>query len=91
MSSHADTIRNVIYLRWATAQEHGDAERALDALLAENQRLRETPRAIYVKVSTALLAEMFEWSDPLRVRIERQADDTYEMTFKREVLAGDAE
>ncbi len=42
------------------------------------------PRTIYVKVSTELLAESAEWSEPLRVRIERQPDDTYEMTFKRE-------
>lgn len=42
------------------------------------------PRTIYVKVSTELLAELAKWSEPVRVMIERQLDDTYDMTFKRE-------
>ncbi len=49
------------------------------------------PRTIYVKVSTELLAEYAAWSEPLCVMIERQPDDTYEMTFKRKALAGDTE
>lgn len=43
------------------------------------------PRTIYVKVSTALLAELSEWSEPVRVKVERDwNDDTFEMVFKRE-------
>jgi len=40
VSSHADTIRRAFDLR-ATGKDWQEAEKALDALLAENQRLRD--------------------------------------------------
>jgi hypothetical protein len=45
------------------------------------------PATIYVKVSTHLLGELGEWSDPVRVKAEQQPDDTYELIFKREVVS----
>jgi hypothetical protein len=45
---------------------------------------RELPRTIYVKVTTELLADLFDWSEPVRVKVEKNyTDDTYEMIFKR--------
>lgn len=41
------------------------------------------PRTIWVKVSTELLAELTEWSDPVQVRVEKDSDDTYGMVFRR--------
>lgn len=41
------------------------------------------PRTIFVKVSTELLSDLSEWSEPLRVKVERDwNDDTYEMVFR---------
>lgn len=42
------------------------------------------PRTVYVKVSTALFPELAEWSEPVRVRLERDLnDDTYELIVQR--------
>ena len=41
------------------------------------------PRTIWVKVSTDLLAELAEWSDPVQVKVEKDLDDTYDMIFRR--------
>ena len=41
------------------------------------------PRTVYVKVSTEILAELADWSEPLHVRIEREIDDSFVMVFKR--------
>jgi len=38
----------------------------------------------WVKVSTALLAELGEWSEPVRVKVESDTDNVLEMIFKRE-------
>lgn len=40
------------------------------------------PRTIYVKVSTELMRELGEWSEPLRVKVEKHMDDTYELVFR---------
>ena len=54
-------------------------------LVSEIERLRRHPRTIYVKVSTDLLAALGEWSEPVRVKVERDwNDDTFELIFKRE-------
>lgn len=42
------------------------------------------PRTIYVKVGVELLAELTEWSEPVRAMIVRHPDETYELIFKRE-------
>jgi len=39
----------------------------------------------WVKVSTELLAELGEWSEPVRVKVESDVDNVLEMVFKREV------
>ena len=41
----------------------------------------------WVRVSTELLAELEEWSDPVRVRISSETDGVLEMEFRREVIA----
>lgn len=38
----------------------------------------------WVKVSIELLAELGEWSEPVRVKVERDTDDVLELVFKRE-------
>lgn len=48
-----------------------------------NESRQPLPRTVYVKVSTDLLAELSKWSEPLRVMVERQHDDTYDMVFQR--------
>jgi hypothetical protein len=36
----------------------------------------------WVRVSTELLAQLEEWSVPVRVKIERDVDDVLEMVFQ---------
>jgi hypothetical protein len=36
----------------------------------------------WVKVSTELLAELGEWSEPVRVKIEADVDNVLEMVFQ---------
>lgn len=38
----------------------------------------------WVKVSTELLTQLGEWSEPVRVKIESDIDDVLELIFKRE-------
>jgi hypothetical protein len=46
VSSHADTIRTVLYQQVPSIAAHSRASTALDALLAEHQQLREALEVI---------------------------------------------
>lgn len=51
---------------------------------AEDRPMMPVPRAIYVKVSTEILAEMSgDWSPAVQAKFERQQDDTYELIFRK--------
>ncbi len=84
MSSHADTIRPLLAAMgtgYATPEDYDAALAALDALLAENQRLREerdNTLALYMDA----IRQRDEWKELMH-------DLTREIT--REALAGDAE
>lgn len=75
----------------ADSPEHlaaNEQDSAFEQLADATDRMRARaalPRTIYVKVSTPLLGELSEWSEPVRVKVERDwNDDTFEMIFRRE-------
>jgi negative regulator of sigma E activity len=85
MSSHADTIRDVLRQPINGTYSLEIANRSLDALLAENQRLR---------VALSHYADEQHWSaDVGKVYTLFEYDGEEELPWKiaREALAGDAE
>lgn len=50
----------------------------------ETEYLRIEPRESWVRVSTELLAELGEWSEPVRIRILEDDNGVLEMLFKTE-------
>ena len=75
MSSHADTIFRVLSTPTPVIGEREQASKALDALLVENQRLRD---------------ERDEW-ERIAVRTSAEAGNEIRRIRAREALAGDAE
>ncbi len=94
MSSHADTIRNLVphtSTQVLGSHKHPDfckgceAEAALDALLAENQQLREE----ILRCGALAISERADGCVP-KTRALQIRKVAYELT-SREALAGDAE
>ncbi len=102
MSSHADTIRRALATRQPRARRDtfGDAEAALDALLAENQRLKEEARQMTLAYHETVGQRNDARAENQRLReaLERIAvsgatdsEATEKRLIAREALAGDTE
>ncbi len=87
MSSHAETIRRHLNANMGYALDYEDAIAALDALLAENRRLKLDQGRLITRYE----AEHQRLRDALE-QIERNRDCTLSLgKIAREALAGDAE
>jgi hypothetical protein len=87
MSSHADTIRPLLAAMgtgYATPEDYDDALAALDALLAENQRLRDA-----LDAADWLITNLRILREGGVVRGLDEANAGYKSA--REALAGDGE
>ncbi len=88
MSSHADTIRSYVTMTYPSVEERNQMYAALDALLAENQRLREDVTSLQ-----GMVDDLFERNGWAKIGWKRPPEHIFEYFRKLhgEALAGDAE
>ncbi len=87
--SDADTIRRYVTMTYPSVEERNQMYAALNALLAENQRLRDA-----LEAADDLLRRLSEWDMLYIGPPPITADGPYwqgEIRRTREALAGDAE